>query len=361
MQIKKSLSIISLTGILVINASSHSYSQSSGATNEEIKDGKTSDYTIKKGDTLWDISEEYLKNPFLWPNIWEKNDYIRNPDLIYPGNRLIIPSFMPSKPETAKEESPAADSSSDQVVIPEADKPSPVSAPVMPSPPKKPAVPVMPAVVRPLVTADTVEAGGYIVNNIESYGVLRGSKEDRTIFADGDKVNISLSDGHAGKVSAGEKFTVFRTSGPVIHPSTKKKAGFLFIPTGVIVINRVQGKDASGEIIKSYNYTSIGDHIQPYIPAHPVKETKRSTEKIQGYIIESQEGLSLNAQFSIVYLDKGSADGITPGTIMNVIKEKNDVIGELRVVSSQDTTSTAQVIKSSEPFGVGTKVTTITK
>jgi len=354
-----------LTGMLVINAYSYSYSQTSESTGEEqVNGGNMSDYTIIKGDTLWDISEEFLKNPFLWPNIWENNDYIRNPDLIYPGNKLSIPSTILSKPETGKEEAPVSSieaTPTEQAVIPAAEEPSSVSPPFMTSHPKRSSVPASPPVVKPAISSETIEAGGYIINNIESYGVIRGSKEDRTIFADGDSVNISLANGYSDKVSIGEKFTIFRTSGPVIHPTTKKKAGILFIPIGVIEINRVQGKDASGEIIRSYNYASTGDKIQPYIPAHPVHEIRKSAAEIQGYIIEAQEGLTLNAQYSIVYLDKGSADGITPGTSINVIREKNDIIGELRVVSVQDTTSTALVIKSSEPFGVGTKVTTIRK
>ncbi len=52
-------------------------------------------YTIKQGDTLWDISNAYLKDPFLWPFVWKANLYITNPDLIYPGNKLVIPSLAP--------------------------------------------------------------------------------------------------------------------------------------------------------------------------------------------------------------------------------------------------------------------------
>jgi len=366
MQIKKSLSIVTLTGILVINASSYSFSQSSEVNAEEqAKDRKTSDYTIKKGDTLWDISEAFLKNPFQWPYIWENNAYIRNPDLIFPGNKLIIPPVILSIPESGMEEAPVSAVEAtlpEQAVIPAHEDLSSVRAPFMPTRPKRAAVPATPPVVRPAISSNTIESGGYIINNIESYGVIKGSREDRTIFADGDSVNISLENGYADKVSMGDKYTIFRTSGPVIHPATKKKTGFLLIPIGVIKINRVQGKDASGEIIKSYNYASIGDRIQPYIPADPVLEIRKSEKEIQGYIIDAYEGLTLNAQFNIVYLDKGASDGITPGTILYVITEKkDDVIGELQVVSVQDTTSTALVTRSVEPFGTGSKVTTIIK
>jgi LysM repeat protein len=49
-------------------------------------------YTIRPGDTLWDISKWVLKNPFLWPELLKYN-YVSNPDLIFPGDKLTVPSI----------------------------------------------------------------------------------------------------------------------------------------------------------------------------------------------------------------------------------------------------------------------------
>ena len=50
------------------------------------------DYTIVEGDTLWDISEARLGNPFLWPALWKENPRIADPNRIYPGQTIKIPS-----------------------------------------------------------------------------------------------------------------------------------------------------------------------------------------------------------------------------------------------------------------------------
>ncbi|HUI91512.1 MAG TPA: LysM peptidoglycan-binding domain-containing protein [Chitinivibrionales bacterium] len=58
-------------------------------------------YIIKKGDCLWDIAFRFLGDPFKWSQIWHQNPYITNPDLIYPGNNLVIGgSGQPAGAET---------------------------------------------------------------------------------------------------------------------------------------------------------------------------------------------------------------------------------------------------------------------
>src|SRR5207302_5933521 len=52
--------------------------------------GTPDEYTIQKGDTLWDLSQKFLNNPWYWPKIWSLNPAIENPHWIYPGNKLRI-------------------------------------------------------------------------------------------------------------------------------------------------------------------------------------------------------------------------------------------------------------------------------
>jgi LysM repeat protein len=48
-------------------------------------------HVVKKGDTLWDIAKAYLKDPFRWPEVFQRNtDIVENPHWIYPGEVIRI-------------------------------------------------------------------------------------------------------------------------------------------------------------------------------------------------------------------------------------------------------------------------------
>lgn len=67
----------------------HLLSQEPDALSSNSSQQQTS-YTVKKGDTLWDIARKFLGDSFGWPDIWHKNTHIKNPDLIYPGNEILL-------------------------------------------------------------------------------------------------------------------------------------------------------------------------------------------------------------------------------------------------------------------------------
>ncbi len=56
----------------------------------QLRDGHPNEVIVTKGDTLWDISGRFLQHPWEWPQLWKRNPSIKNPDLIYPGDRLSL-------------------------------------------------------------------------------------------------------------------------------------------------------------------------------------------------------------------------------------------------------------------------------
>src|SRR5205807_852578 len=49
-------------------------------------------YIIKRGDTLWALAQQFFKNAYTWPQLWESNTWITDAHWIYPGDVLLIDS-----------------------------------------------------------------------------------------------------------------------------------------------------------------------------------------------------------------------------------------------------------------------------
>ena len=68
-----------------------------------LKPDAPKSYTVKQGDTLWDISGLYLAQPWLWPQLWKLNPQLDNPHLIYPGDVLSLSFDADGNPVTLKD------------------------------------------------------------------------------------------------------------------------------------------------------------------------------------------------------------------------------------------------------------------
>jgi hypothetical protein len=306
-------------------------------------------YTIKQGDTLWDISNAYLKDPFLWPFIWKANLYISNPDLIYPGNKLAIPSLAPIERAL---EAPAAPE--EQLV----QKPT-TTATAAAAPPAKPEEAQQALAKKftlaeetpvPVIDKYSMLSAGF-VNQEEAEDVIVGSIEGKTIYGYDDIVYVAIESKEA---VLGDKFLIYQPLDKVKHPITGRNFGRLIKVLGILQLTE---KGASGiytaRITLSFNFAEKGTLLTPYQEPALVYNTVQAKPKdINGYILEVMDGRTINAQTDIVYLDKGSADGVDPGDRFVIYAKPTKktypkpVLGEAQVFIVKEHTATAVVQKS---------------
>ncbi len=90
--IKSTLKLATILYICVALTGVYALSASARITPLET-DRETTLITIEKGDTLWDLCQQHLKDPLKWRELSKYNDFT-NPDLIYPGEKLRIPIAM---------------------------------------------------------------------------------------------------------------------------------------------------------------------------------------------------------------------------------------------------------------------------
>jgi hypothetical protein len=330
-------------------------------------------YTIKQGDTLWDISNAFLKDPFLWPFIWKANPSITNPDLIYTGNKLTIPSLAPieramqtpavaekqapGKPETAEEaggkglaalQRQQGTGTAEKLGGEEALKTSNLILPE--------------EAATPIIDKYTMLSAGYVGDD-ESKDVIVGGEEEKDYFGYDDIVYVNIRSKEEANI--GDKYIMFIPLNNVKHPVTGNKYGKLIRILGILQITAK--KDASGlytaRITLSFDVSGKGTMLMPYQEPTLIYDTPHTkTKDISGYILEVMENRTVNAQHDIVYLDKGSADGVEPGdrfvvyTGQKKVTYPRSLVGETQVIIVKQHTSTAVVRKSTDAIVKGDQV-----
>src|SRR5690606_1241820 len=70
-------------------------------------------HIVQRGDTLWDLSEVYLHDPYLWPKLWSWNEHVTNAHWIFPGDRIRL--FDPLAPQVESQQGPRLDFSKTRV------------------------------------------------------------------------------------------------------------------------------------------------------------------------------------------------------------------------------------------------------
>ena len=328
-------------------------------------------YIIKRGDTLWDISNTFLKDPFLWPFIWKANPSTTNPDLIFTGNRLMIPSLSPIEQALRAQAAPEKPIVEKRVEEP-AKRPEGITGAHVASPKPLPAGEEVPAGSRlvmpeeqiyPLFDKYEMLSAGF-VSDEETKDIIVGAQEKgKSIFGYDDIVYVSMRD--ADNIKIGDKYLIYTHIHNVKHPRTGKSFGKLIKGLGIL---QITAKDPDADVLTaritlSFDAIAKGNMLTPYQEPVPIYHSSEKKGKdISGYILEVTDRRSINAQTDVVYLDRGNADGVEPGDRFLVYEDAvkrgfpKKVIGEAQVMLVKEHTSTAVMKKSTEAMGKGNAV-----
>jgi len=303
-------------------------------------------YTIRKGDTLWGISERFVSDPFYWPNLWSKNQFITNPHLIYPGQKVIIRNgrieFVgEGQPESAVQ---------------------PVTAGVANQTPNVKVDSNRTARIR--AATDT---GSFIsTDQMPGTGEVIATSDDRLFMAAGDEIFIRFDDLSA--VKAGDKYNLFDVGNKVKHPISKKSLGYHISRLGVVTITTVDAHVATATVDSNNLEIQRGARALPY--QEPVRDValNEAESKISGVLISANEDKIILSQYDVIYMDKGRADGMEQGNLLYITRQREvdgtplpeDLLGAAVVLELQEKTCSALVLKSVQEMYRGDTIYTVT-
>lgn len=273
-------------------------------TRPELRSNAPDRHVVVKGDTLWDISGNFFKDPWRWPYIWGMNrDTIRDPHWIYPGDVIILDrasgtlrigqaggSVVKLSPKVR-----AGHSAHDAI-------------------PSIPASAIAPFLSQPLV----IEEGA-----LKDAPTLIGAREGRVILGAHD---IGFVKGLSA--DKGTKWQIYRPGKVFTDPDTGEALGIEAIYLGnaevadfadvstVAITRSVQEINQGDRLV-----APSGAAVNTYLPRAP-------DGNISARVISVYGGVSQAGQNTVITLSKGARDGLESGHVLALYHKGEEVKNE---------------------------------
>jgi len=322
-----------------------------------IKADAPNRYIVKKGDTLWDISGRYLDSPWRWKEIWATNKQIKNPNLIYPNDILIL-CVIQGKTLIGVDTGEGCAGVEKQLTG------NVVSSTVSVTSTAN-SIPPLPWSAIQHWLDKTV-----IVNpqDFNTTPYILASKKGNLITASGDKVYAK-----GVPLIVGQRYGIYREGELYVEPKTQEVIGLEVtqVATGLVTSTETNGV-SSLQLTDSYDkevregdrvFVELNNSIPPVFYPAP------ATVSRGGMIVRVMDSISSAAKGSVVAINLGSTHGARPGDVLTVyqkgalirdtkdndmpVRLPNEPSGMVMVFNTFDNISYAYVLDSELPLNVG--------
>jgi len=253
-------------------------------------------YTVKRGDTLWDISAVFLQSPWLWPEIWHANQQIENPHLIYPGD-IISLVYVDGVPQLR------VDRSRDLKLSPEARSVGHADA----------------IAALPLDIVDNFLSKNRVTDDatLNAAPYILGGQERRILVGSGDDF-YARGDFSANRLNYG----IYRRGDPYIDPASGELLGLRAIDVGAAKVKAVKGDIATLGATRAAQEIRINDRLlaseertlaSTFYPRAPVRS-------IEASVISVEDGVRNAGAFDVIGLNRGQRDSLQAGDTLAIYK-----------------------------------------
>ena len=278
-------------------------------------------YTVKRGDTLWGVASLYLRDPWLWPEIWYVNPQVKNPHLIFPGDVLVLAYGNEGQPQVRLEQPGpvriAAEAAAARL------EPRLRSSALDSAIPTIPYSMIAAFLSRPgLLSSDEVHHAAHVI-----------------AFKDRHQTGGLGSEIYAAGLSSapvGARFAVLHIGDRLRDPENGHVLGYQGIYTGTAVIES-PGKAAKALLIDSGRETLRGDCLVAEEGAVPlVFQPHAPSRAVHGHILAVLDNVHMIGQYDIIAINRGKRHGVDVGTVL-AIDQVGDVVPDRGPGASADT------------------------
>ncbi len=255
-------------------------------------------YIVKSGDTLWDISGRFLRDPWRWETLWKSNPHIQTPNRIYPGDTLIL-----EREAGGSGSSPAAPAGlrlerREIKLSPEAHA----------KPLEKPVTFIPITAIRPFLEYPRVldEA------ELQSSPYVLTTRGEHVVGSVGDDIYVrGIEDDQPAL------YVVVRAGKPLVDPDSNSTLGHEAIDVGLA--RWVRGGDpAKFTLVRARREVAVGDRLLPAPEAEGLEHfwPHPAIPGLSARILSVVDGVNQIGRFNVVILSKGSGDELRRGDVL---------------------------------------------